>query len=55
MPFFYFGNIIYLSVLFTNAIAILNEDRFLAKSESLSIIKLAVAVYILTLPQYING
>ena len=33
MVFGYFGQIFYIGLLFTNAIAILNEDRFLAKSE----------------------
>ena len=33
MVFNYFGNIIYVSLLLTNAVAILNEERFLAKSE----------------------
>ncbi len=32
--FSYFGSILYIGLLFTNAIAILNEERFLAKSES---------------------
>jgi len=36
LGYFGFGRIIYVSLLFTNAIAILNEERFLAKSESLS-------------------
>lgn len=31
MMFFAFGNLIYLSVLLVNAIAILSEDRFLAR------------------------
>jgi hypothetical protein len=35
MVFGYFGNIFYIALLFTNAIAILNEERFLAKSELL--------------------
>lgn len=34
LGYFGFGHIIYVSLLFTNAIAILNEERFLAKSES---------------------
>jgi hypothetical protein len=33
LGYFGFGHIIYVSLLFTNAIAILNEERFLAKSE----------------------
>lgn len=33
--FSYFGSILYVGLLFTNAIAILNEERFLAKSKSL--------------------
>jgi hypothetical protein len=33
LGYFGFGRIIYVSLLFTNAIAILNEERFLAKSE----------------------
>jgi hypothetical protein len=32
LGYFGFGRIIYVSLLFTNAIAILNEERFLAKS-----------------------
>ena len=32
--FSYFGSILYICLLFTNAIAILNEERFLAKSMS---------------------
>ena len=35
MVFGYFGQIFYISLLFTNAIAILNEERFLAKSRFL--------------------
>ncbi|CZS94546.1 related to YOS1, subunit of the Yip1p-Yif1p Complex, required for Transport between the ER and the Golgi Complex [Rhynchosporium agropyri] len=31
MMFFAFGNLIYISVLLVNAIAILSEDRFLAR------------------------
>jgi len=31
MMFFVFGNLIYISVLLVNAIAILSEDRFLAR------------------------
>ena len=33
LGYFGLGRIIYVSLLFTNAIAILNEERFLAKSE----------------------
>lgn len=33
MVFGYFRQVLYISLLFTNAIAILNEERFLAKSE----------------------
>jgi len=33
LGYFGFGRIIYVSLLFTNAIAILNEERFLAKSQ----------------------
>lgn len=33
MVFSYFGNLIYIGLLLTNAIAILNEERFLAKSK----------------------
>lgn len=33
LGYFGFGHIIYVSLLFTNAIAILNEERFLAKSQ----------------------
>lgn len=33
LGYFGFGHIIYVSLLLTNAIAILNEERFLAKSE----------------------
>jgi hypothetical protein len=35
LGYFGFGHIIYVSLLFTNAIAILNEERFLAKSEQM--------------------
>ena len=34
MVFGYFGQIFYIGLLLTNAVAILSEDRFLAKSES---------------------
>ena len=33
MVFGYFRQMLYISLLFTNAVAILSEDRFLAKSE----------------------
>ena len=33
MVFGYFGQIFYIGLLLTNAVAILSEDRFLAKSE----------------------
>jgi hypothetical protein len=33
MVFGYFGQIFYVALLLTNAIAILSEERFLAKSE----------------------
>jgi hypothetical protein len=33
MVFGYFRQVLYISLLFTNAIAILNEERFLAKSK----------------------
>lgn len=33
MVFGYFRQVLYISLLLTNAIAILNEERFLAKSE----------------------
>jgi hypothetical protein len=34
---FYLGHIFYVALLFTNAIAILSEDRFLARSASHSL------------------
>jgi len=34
MAFFFFGTFLYVSLLLLNAIAILSEDRFLAKSQS---------------------
>lgn len=38
MVFGYFGSLFYIGLLFTNAIAILNEERFLARSASVSVI-----------------
>lgn len=38
MVFGYFGSLFYVGLLFTNAIAILNEERFLARSASVSVI-----------------
>lgn len=35
MVFGYFGSLFYIGLLFTNAIAILNEERFLARSASM--------------------
>lgn len=44
LGYFGFGHIIYVSLLFTNAIAILNEERFLAKSESARLRVLALLI-----------
>lgn len=38
MVFGYFGSLFYIGLLFTNAIAILNEERFLARSAFVSVI-----------------